>query len=353
MGNKLSIGVLFGGASSEYEISLLSATSVFQNIDFNKYDIYKIGINRKGEMFLFDGNVDKIMNDTWEENNCTPCTISSNCAYNGIILLNDNIVIIRIDCYFPVLHGKNGEDGTIQGLFELTNTPFVGCDMLSSASCMDKDVTKSLLTQANIKNSKWICIHSHNYNKNSIKQQVGTTIRYPCFVKPANAGSSIGISKVLDETSLDAAILLAFKHDKKVLIEENINGIEIECAVLGNENPITSMLGEIAPCNDFYDYDAKYLAGKTQTFAPARLSDNVTQLIQRIAVDAYKKLGCSGFSRIDFFYCSNGDIILNEINTIPGFTPISMYSQLLIKSGIPYSEIIDRFISLAFDRRCL
>lgn len=351
--DKQNVAILFGGASSEYEVSLLSASSVLKNIDNEKYNIYKIGITKDGRMFYYTGSIENIANNQWQNNNCVPCVISPDRSHHGMIILGERAEIIRLDVVFPVLHGKNGEDGTIQGLFMMAGIPFVGCDALSSACCMDKGVTKALLDCANIPNAKWVGVLEFQYRKSSQSylDEVAQTLGFPCFVKPANAGSSVGITKAIDLESLAHAMDTAFEHDKKVIVEEMIQGIEIECAVLGNEEPIASVLGEIEPCNDFYDYDAKYLANKTKTYAPARISEEATEKIRTTAIKAYQALGCEGFSRVDFFLCNDQTIILNEINTIPGFTAISMYPQLCEKSGIPYPELIDRLLTLALNRR--
>jgi len=351
--SKIELGIVFGGRSSEYEVSLLSATSVLENIDSEKYNIYKIGISKQGQSFLYTGEVANIGNDTWKENNCTPCVISPDHIHHGLIVFGEKSEIIKLDCVFPVLHGKNGEDGTIQGLLSLAGIPFVGCDTISSACCMDKAITKALLDGAKIKNAKWESVLDYQYAEkkdhyiNKIEQNIG----YPCFVKPANAGSSVGVTKAIDRASLEKAMLLAFENDRKALIEEAIIGREIECAILGNQNPIAAALGEIVPCNDFYDYDAKYLAGKTVTHIPARVEDLISNNIREIALKAYQVLGCEGFSRIDFFLTQSNEIILNEINTIPGFTAISMFPKLFEYSGIPYKTLIDRLILLALERK--
>lgn len=351
--NKLNIAVIFGGASSEYEVSLMSAVSILRNINTDKYNIYKIGITKKGEFLYYTGDINSIEADKWQESDTIPCIISPDRTHHGMITFSKIAEVKRLDCVFPVLHGKNGEDGTIQGLLSLSGIPYVGCDTISSACCMDKAVTKTLLDNANIPNSKWESVTQYEYRKNSkvCIYKIESRLGYPCFVKPANAGSSVGISKAVDAFSLKAAIELAFAHDKKVIIEEFISGIELECAVLGNEQPIASILGEIEPCNDFYDYDAKYLANKTKTYTPARIDEVSTEKIRVLAVDAYKALGCEGLARVDFFLTDDQKPILNEINTIPGFTSISMYPKLFEKSGIPYTELIDRLIELGINRK--
>ena len=349
---KQSIGIIFGGASSEYEVSLKSVMLVLDYIDTELYDICKIGITKKGQMFYYTGDNSKISCDEWQSSDCIPCVISPDPTHHGIILLDGSSSVLRLDAVFPVLHGKNGEDGTIQGLFKLACIPFVGCDTLASSTCMDKAVTHIILDSAGISTAKWLAILTHNYHKNPnvFLSQVANTLGFPCFVKPANAGSSVGVTKAVDLQSLKDAMDLAFLHDKKVLVEEMICGIEIECGVLGNENPTASMLGEIEPCNDLYDYDAKYLANKTKTYIPAQIDDEHTKSIQKTAIKAFQAMGCEGLARVDFFLTNDNHVILNEINTIPGFTSISMYPQLLASSGTPYKELITKLIHLAIQR---
>lgn len=231
----------------------------------------------------------------------------------------------------------------------MADIPFVGCGVLASSSCMDKAVTHALLHNAGVKQAKWLTFLKHDYyeSKECSLQKIADELKFPCFVKPANAGSSVGITKATDLSSLEKGMDIAFKEDKKVVVEENIIAKEIECAVLGNEAPIASCLGEIVPVKDFYDYEAKYVNGTTKTYAPARIDDATSDKIRNAAIEAYKILGCEGFTRIDFFLKDDGTIILNEPNTIPGFTSISMYPQLFIKSGIPYSDLIDKLIEFA------
>ena len=352
MSNKCKLGLIFGGASSEYEVSLLSVSSVLQNIDREKYEIYRIGITKDGRMFYYIGEDSRIAKNEWQGEGCIPCVISPDRSHHGFVILKEQPEIVSLDCVFPVLHGKNGEDGTIQGLFTMAGIPFVGCGQLASAACMDKVTTHTMLDKAGVLGAKWRSVTAHEYAKDaeSFLDEVEHALGYPCFVKPANAGSSVGVTKAGDREALKEAMDLALIHDSKVIVEEMIVGREIECAVLGNEDPIASCLGEIAPSNDFYDYNAKYIDGKSLTYVPARVTEKESDEIRRIAVQAYKIMGCAGFSRVDFFLCENGEILLNEINTIPGFTSISMYPQLFVESGIPYSELIDRLIAYALAR---
>ncbi|MEG0571026.1 MAG: D-alanine--D-alanine ligase family protein [Oscillospiraceae bacterium] len=350
--DKISLGIIFGGNSSEYEVSLLSACSVLKNINVERYDIHVIGIKKTGEMYLYTGDNEKIADNTWIDQANSECIISSNPAHHGLIVLeNDSYRNLRLDCVFPILHGKNGEDGTIQGLLQLSKIPFVGCDLISSAMCMDKDITHTRLTSENIKNAKWVAILKSDYLVNSeyFIKKLEQTFSYPMFVKPANAGSSVGITKAKNKEDLINAIDLAFTHDKKIIVEETLSGAEIECAVLGNDSPKASIPGEIMPCNDFYDYEAKYIKNESKTIIPARLSELTLQKVRDTAVQAYKVMGCSGLSRVDFFVTKDDEVILNEINTIPGFTQISMYPKMWAETGLPYSQLIDALIDLAME----
>lgn len=350
--SKLSIGVVFGGVSSEYEISLLSATSILKQIDHDRYDIYMIGITKDGSFYLYSGEVDAIKNDKWQGEDCVPCVISPDRSHHGILVLGEIVTTIRLDCIFPVLHGKNGEDGTVQGLFDLANIPYVGCTLISSANCMDKILTKTILDSIDIKNADWIgfALDEYRANKDYYINRINDELGFPCFVKPPNAGSSVGISKAHNTLELEDGIELALRNDSKVLVEKFVKGKELECAVIGNIEPTVSTVGEIVPCNEFYDYDAKYLANKTETFIPARIPTESATNIREIAKKAYKGLGCRGLARIDFFLTDNGDIVLNEINTLPGFTSISMYPKLFEADGVSYPELINNLINLAMER---
>ena len=274
-------------------------------------------------------------------------------SVGGIVeIIDGKAVTTKVDVVFPVLHGKNGEDGTVQGLLQLAELPFVGCDMLSSADCMDKAVTNALADRAGIDQAKWMGFTEYEYRNNpqKILDEAAKKLGYPIFVKPANAGSSVGITKATDIHSLADGIETAFENDRKVVLEETVFGREVECAVLGNDEPIVATPGEIAPCNDFYDFDAKYVAGTSGLFIPARISEEQLKAVKKQAIKAYKALGCEGFSRVDFFV-NDEQILLNEINTIPGFTSISMYPKLFEHSGVSYPELIDRLITLAIQRK--
>ncbi len=351
--NKKKIAVIFGGCSSEHEVSRMSATSVINNLPKDKYEVICIGITKDGRWYLFTGPVEEITDGRWEHNPLNqPAFISPDRSIRGIVVDGKiGFDVIKVDCVFPVLHGKNGEDGTIQGLLQLSGIPFVGCRALASANCMDKAVTHTLLTAAGINQAKYLWFYVDKYATGSekIKLKISARLGYPIFVKPANAGSSVGISKVNSEAELDAAVAKAAREDDKIVVEEAIVGQEVECAVLGNTEPEASMVGEIAASAEFYDYDDKYHSGKSQLYIPAHLDEAVTEEIRATAIRAYRMLGCSGLSRVDFFVKNGKEVILNELNTMPGFTSISMYPKLWDACGVSYGALLDKLITLAFE----
>lgn len=330
----IKLGVIYGGMSTEHEVSLESAKSIIENLNKSKYDIYEICIEKDG---------------TWVDNNNKPI---------------ENIVEIlkKLDVVFPVLHGMYGEDGTIQGLFELLKLPYVGVGVIGSANGMDKVYSKIIFEKAKIPQAKYVYIKKmeKNYkyieedfeemeeNIHKIAKLVAEKLGYPMFVKPSNSGSSVGIRKVDNLNELIDAIEYASQFDKKILVEENIVGREIECAVLGNENPKASIVGEILPADEFYSYEAKYQNVDSQIQIPAKISKEKQDEIRNLALKAYKALDCRGLSRVDFFLEKGTEkVIINEINTMPGFTKISMYPKLWEYSGIKYSELLDELINLA------
>ena len=354
--NKKAVGIIFGGASSEHEVSRRSATSIIENISREKYEAVLIGITKAGEWFQYTGDISKISNGDWEKDtqNKKKAFISPDNSVGGLVVLEDDkYSTIHLDVVIPVLHGKNGEDGTIQGLFQLAKIPFVGCDLLSSATCMDKIDTNIILSYAGVKKAKFAFVMASDFSADEeacIRHIEGTLPSYPLFVKPSNAGSSVGVSKAANREELIEAIKVAFREDSRILIEETIVGQEVECAVLGNDNPIASICGEIAPANEFYDYEAKYVSDSS-LYIPAHISDEVSEKVRKIAVKAYKAMGCGGLSRVDFFVeKGTNEIYLNEINTFPGFTSISMYPKLFERTGIPFAELLDKLINLAFER---
>ncbi|RJQ80155.1 MAG: D-alanine--D-alanine ligase [Desulfobacteraceae bacterium] len=349
---KINVAILFGGKSAEHEVSLQSAKNVFDAIDKKKYNPILIGIDKTGRWLLNEQSNFLINEDN-------PKLIGLNRSANLVTFApesNGQISDIAnyqdygsIDVAFPILHGPMGEDGTVQGLLKLANIPFVGSSVLGSAVGMDKDVMKRLLREAEIPIARFWTLNSEGEIPEF--ETVARTLGVPFFIKPANMGSSVGVNKVHNEAGYIKAVETAFAFDLKVIIEEYIEGREIECSVLGNKKPIASILGEIKSSHEFYSYEAKYIDEKGAVLEiPANLQSEVTERAQAIAVKTFKVLCCEGLGRVDMFLKSNGEILVNEINTIPGFTRISMYPKLWEASGIPYDELIDRLIQLAMER---
>ena len=354
---KKTVCVIFGGASSEYEVSLMSSASIIRNLDAEKFNVITLGITKDGRWLLYTGDVADMENNTWMNHpDNRSAFISPDKATGGLVIMekDGSCTVQKIDVIFPVLHGKNGEDGTIQGLFQLSGIPYVGCDTAASAICMDKAVAHSLLNSANIEQAHYLWFYADRYEADGekIRNKIAARLNFPVFVKPANAGSSVGISKVNSIDELDAAVRLAAANDTKIVVEEGIFGQEVECAVLGNRGKSrASVVGEIGAAAEFYDYDDKYKNGAAQLFIPARLEPEIMEEIRKTAVRAYNLLGCDGLSRVDFFVThKEKKIILNEINTLPGFTSISMYPKLWEASGLPYSELLEQLIELAYTR---
>lgn len=356
--NKQSVCVIFGGVSSEHSVSLVSAATVVRFLDSEKYDIHMIGITDKGEWRYFTGSVDEI-GDFDENYDKYPCAIiSPDRSHKGIMVFDgdttQNVKKVKIDVCVPVLHGKNGEDGTIQGLFELAGIPYVGSGVIGSAMCMDKCVAKILFREAEIPQADWVevrCNVDGKYDEAKISE-IEEKLGYPCFIKPSNAGSSVGISKAKNRDELISGLKLASEHDNKILVEEAINAREVESAVMGNDDPVCApVLGEAVPAAEFYDFEAKYQDENSKLLMPAPLEEEKAEMLRKYAVKAYKICECKGLSRVDFFVDKdNGRILLNEINTLPGFTSISMYPKLWEKSGTPVSELLDKLIELAVKR---
>lgn len=351
---KINVGILFGGKSTEHEVSLQSAKNIIDALDKEKYDITLIGIDKTGQWHLHDKSQFLL--------NCNdPKYIALSKTDKNVVLApgNENQQLFRIantgagssvDVVFPVLHGPFGEDGTVQGLLKLANIPFVGAGVLGSAVGMDKDVAKRLLRDAGIPIAKFLVFHKWDEAKPDFAE-VSRYLGLPLFIKPANAGSSVGVSKVKDEAQFNAAVAKAFAFDNKILIEEFIEGREVECAVLGNEAPIASKVGEIIAQQEFYSYEAKYIDENGAILEiPAKIPDETMAKIQAAAIKAFQALCCEGMARVDFFLTRDNRVVVNEINTIPGFTKISMYPKLWEISGISYSALIDRLIQLALDK---
>jgi len=354
LANKITVGILFGGKSAEHEVSLQSAKSIVEAIDREKYEVVMIAVDKEGQWHLTDAS--KFLLNADNPKLIKLNKVSDNLALapgkrsEQLISLTNHGSTAPVDVIFPVIHGPFGEDGTLQGLLKLANVPFVGPGVLGSAVSMDKDVAKRLLRDAGIAIARFLVFDRASFNKidfNEAKNQLGL----PLFVKPANLGSSVGINKVNDREQFEDAVNDAFQYDNKIVIEEFIEGREIECSVLGNDDPIASLPGEILPQDDFYSYKAKYIDEDGAILdVPAKLPESIVKKVQEYSIQAFKVLCCEGMARVDLFLKENGEIVINEINTLPGFTKISMYPKLWGASGISYPELIHRLIQLAIER---
>lgn len=339
---KLNVMVVFGGKSGEHEVSLMSVTSILKVMSSEKYNVIPVGITKEGIWKRYNGSIDKIATGEWEA-----------LAEAGEVISLGKNNPEEIDVVFPVLHGPFGEDGTIQGLLEMINIPYVGAGVMASAVAMDKIMTKKLCDGEEIPQAKFVAILNKDYTEAEeryiglIEEKLG----YPVFVKPANLGSSVGISKAKDREQLIEAIKIAFQYDRKIVVEEFINGREIECSVLGNDEAAASLPAEIIPSHEFYDYKDKYFDGTSSFQIPAELPEAVIEEVRQLSLKVYKLLDCSGLARVDFFVeRETNKIYFNEINTMPGFTKISMYPKMWEVTGLPYEELIDRLIVLAIER---
>jgi len=348
----IDLALIFGGLSSEHAISCVSASNVASNLDPEKYNIRKVGITKEGYWYLTDASREQIADGTWENLGANiPVTLSSNRMVKGLLEIGGEGRVFHIDCVLPMLHGKFGEDGTIQGLCELAGIRFVGPGVCSSAVSIDKSLTKLIVGTTGIRQADcFVALHGDfaddpEQTFNRIEEHFSG--KYPLFIKPAREGSSIGVYKVSNRGELEKYLKAAFSFDKKLLVEEAIEGKEVEVAVLGNEDPKASVVGEILAANDFYDFNAKYENAESRTVIPAGISKKASDELRRSALTIYKALECKGLSRVDFFLCPDDTVVFNEINTIPGFTNISMYPQLWNASGIPYSELLDKLIDFS------
>lgn len=344
------IAVLFGGCSDEYEVSLQSAYAVTEHLDREKYEVVLLGITRQGAWNLYLGDPAQIAADTWhqEKEKCLPAILSPDRKMSGIIVLeSENIRVMPVDAVFPVLHGKNGEDGTVQGLLALAGIPCVGCGLLSSALCMDKDIAHKLVALAGVKVPTGIVLYKSEEEK--VLHEQTAHLSYPLFVKPVNAGSSYGITKVEAPQGLMAAVAYAFGYDCKVTIEEAVNGIEVGCAVLGDESLVIGELDEIELSQGFFDYTEKYSLVTSKIHMPARIAQETAGRLKQTAALIYQTLNCSGFARVDMFLTPEGEIFFNEVNTIPGFTGHSRYPNMLKGIGMTFGEILDALIGLAVE----
>ncbi len=381
MAKKLRVGILFGGRSGEHEVSLLSAASVLNAIDRNKYEVVPIGITKQGQ-WLVETHAEHLLKGESKETRHLRAGDPQATTPAAVLAKGESILVppvpgehvitpyqqantmvagsrpLEVDVIFPVLHGTFGEDGTIQGLLELADIAYVGSGVLGSAAGMDKDVMKRLFQQEGLSIVKHVTVLRSQWEAEpkKVRQQIAKALRYPVFVKPANLGSSVGITKAHDGRELGPAMDEAAKYDRKLVIEQGVGGKrrkarEIECAVLGNDNPKASVCGEVVPAREFYDYQAKYIDEGSELLIPARLSKAQQKQVQQMAVRGFLACDCSGLARVDFLMePGSGKIYINEVNTMPGFTSISMYPKLWAASGVPYPELISRLIDLALQR---
>lgn len=354
---KIRVCVLFGGKSGEHEVSLQSAKSIIENLDKNKYEVILIGIDKTGKWvlgnkanyLLNDSNPKLIaLNKSNESPEVTAITTSSK---PEIIEANSGKSVSQIDVFFPIIHGTYGEDGSLQGMLEMLDAAHVGAGVLGSAVGMDKDVMKRLLKGAGIPVARFYSLKKYEVNEKKL-DEIASDLGLPVFVKPANLGSSVGVVKVGERGKLKKAIEESFQYDTKILIEEAIAGREIECSILGNDNPKASVVGEIIPQHEFYSYEAKYIDENGALLKiPAEIPGDIQKKIQELAIKAFKTLECNGFARVDCFLTKDNQILINEINTLPGFTKISMYPKLWEASGLSYSQLLDKLIELAIEKK--
>ena len=352
--NKISVCVLFGGMSPEHQVSLRSAESVLNNMDAEKYDILPVGITRQGQWLLYGSDdYSKLPSGAWQEEPTNRKAMISPVRGQGLVCVTEDGVEYRsIDVVFPVLHGENGEDGAMQGLLQLAGIPYVGPHVSASAVSMDKTLTKLVADKAGVTQAAWQLVRRGDLDSR-LEQTLDSLegrFEYPMFVKPSGTGSSVGVSKATDRQTLADALKAAAEYDEKVLVEEFIRGREVEVAVMGNDSPMASVCGEIDSGADFYDYDAKYITDTSTAYIPARIGEDIGERVREAAVKIYSAIGCQGLSRVDFFVTYDDErVVFNEINTLPGFTSISMYPKLFDASGIPYGELIDQLLKLAME----
>ncbi|WP_420641857.1 D-alanine--D-alanine ligase family protein [Candidatus Leptofilum sp.] len=360
--DKLRVGIIFGGRSGEHEVSLNSAQSVMRALNLDKYDVIPIGIDKNGRWLT--GDVIGMLTEGKASSH--PATLLPDPKATGLMQLDEGesvgitpalsvveAAVSQLDVIFPVLHGPYGEDGTVQGLLELANLPYVGAGVVGSAVGMDKAIFKQVMTASGLPVLPWLLVQSHDWRQRPYKiiEQIEAILTYPLFTKPANLGSSVGISKCASREELQAGLDEAASYDRRIVVEQGVNVRELEVSVLGNAEPIASVVGEVRPRREFYDYVAKYVSDDSELIIPADLTEAQSDEVRRLAVQAYKAIDCAGLGRVDLLLdVDNGRFYLNEINTIPGFTQISMYPKLWEATGLPYSQLLDKLIALAIER---
>lgn len=349
---KKNILIFFGGCSSEYSVSLSSASGVLLNLDREKYRPVTVGITQTGEWFYYTGSAEKLQDDSWlNEQDCVPALLSPNRGEKSLLLLRaSGVERIPVDAAFPVLHGRNGEDGTLQGLIELAGIPLAGCGVLASALCMDKDRAHKLAGLAGVRIPRSDVPEGRTCPELlPAAYAFGRETGYPLYVKPVKAGSSYGVTRVTDESGLADAVALALRYDSQVILEENIEGFEVGCAVLGKDHPITGEVDEIELAGGFFDFTEKYTLKTSAIHVPARIPAEKAAEIKETAKRIYRALGCSGFARVDLFLTPEGEIVFNEVNTIPGFTEHSRYPGMMKAAGYSFREILTKIIEQAME----
>ncbi|HET6373051.1 MAG TPA: D-alanine--D-alanine ligase family protein [Candidatus Polarisedimenticolia bacterium] len=349
---RLRLGLVFGGRSVEHEVSLVSARAVLSHLDRNRYEVVPIGVARDGR-WLTSSDTRALLDSGLGRSAGTRATLTADPSVGGLVPIDDGGGTVALDVVFPLVHGAGGEDGTLQGLLDLAGLPYVGSGVLGSSLGMDKAAMKTMFTAAGLPSCRHLVVAKSRLGRDiaAITKDVGNEIGYPCFTKPSNGGSSVGVTKVKNAGALPAALAEAACYDRKVIVEEAVEGQEVECAVLGNDEPAASIVGEIVPCHEFYDYSAKYLEEGTELVVPARLTNAQSERVRSLSLEAFKVLDCAGMARVDFFVRrSDGEVLINEVNTIPGFTPISMYPRLWEASGIGFGALVDRLVTLALER---
>lgn len=348
--NRRRIAIFFGGCSAEYRISLESAYAVIRSLDPERYEPVLVGITERGGWLHYAGDIERIRQDTWQTDpTCVPAVLSPDRGDHRLLLLRKDrpVSAIPLDAAFPILHGKNGEDGTIQGLIELSGIPLIGCGVLASAICMDKERAHTLVRAAGMAVPEALTVDCRGSGE--AIRRFADGIGYPLFVKPVRAGSSYGVSKVGKREDLQAAVELAFRYDDRVMIEEAIDGFEVGCAILGREELTVGAVDEVELAGGFFDYTEKYTLQTSTIHVPARIDRDTAAEIQETAKSIYRALGCSGFARVDMFLTPHGQIVFNEVNTIPGFTEHSRYPGMMRAAGIPFADVLDRVIRSAVD----
>lgn len=345
--DKLNVLIFFGGCSSEYSVSLSSAAGAILNLDQTRFNPVKVGISKKGTWYLYSGDTEKILNDTWEnEEDCSPAVLSPNRGEKTLLVFDKSgITRIPVDVALPILHGRNGEDGTLQGLIEMAGLPLAGCGTLASALCMDKDRAHRLVSLTGIRVPKAQVLETTE-NAAEAARHFAARTGYPLYVKPVKAGSSYGVTKVNAPDELEPAVALAFQYDDQVILEENIEGFEVGCAVLGTDTLTVGRADEIELSGGFFDFEEKYTLKTSRIHMPARVDAETERRIQEAAKVIYRALGCSGFARVDLFLTPSGELVFNEVNTIPGLTAHSRFPNMMKGIGLSFPQMIDRLLGL-------